>query len=111
MNISIEERKIRLVHLIEYQSIILYIKHLGTQPYNEVKFDCGKKIIVSYSLNYWQTVFQDFRRINKGILINPEKIISRESEKIVLSDNSIFTYSRRKYKKELSSFLFQMDEK
>jgi hypothetical protein len=110
MDISIERRKVRLLQLTEYQSI-LYIKHLGTQPYNEIKFDCGKKLIVSYSLNYWQTVFQDFCRINKGILINPEKIISRESGKIVLSDNSIFTYSRRKYKKEFSSFLLQMDEK
>jgi hypothetical protein len=110
MIISEERRKMRLVHLAEYQSI-LYIKHLGTQPYNEIKFDCGKKLIVSYSLNYWQTVFQDFCRINKSILINPEKIISRNDGKIVLSDDSTFTYSRRKYKKEFSSFLLQMGKK
>jgi len=110
MDISVERRKVRLVQLTEYPRI-LYIKHLGMQPYNEIKFDCGKKLIVSYSLNYWQTVFQDFCRINKSILINPEKIISRESEKIVLSDNSIFTYSRRKYKKEFSSLVLEMDEK
>ncbi|CAN1540563.1 LytTR DNA-binding domain containing protein [Spirosomataceae bacterium] len=97
MDISVERRKVRLIQLTEYPSI-LYIKHLGIQPYNEIKFDCGKKLIVSYSLNYWQTVFQDFCRINKGILINPEKIISRKREKIMLSDHSIFTYSRRKYK-------------
>jgi hypothetical protein len=110
MDISVERRKVRLVQLTEYPRI-LYIKHLGRQPYNEIKFDCGKKLIVSYSLNYWQTVFQDFCRINKSILINPEKIISRESEKIVLSDHSIFTYSRRKYKKEFSSLVLEMDEK
>lgn len=97
MNISVEGRKTRVIQLAEYHSI-LYVKHLGTQPYNEIKFDCGKIIIVSYSLNYWQTVFQNFCRINKGILINPEKIISRQSGKVVLSDNSSFTYSRRKYK-------------
>jgi hypothetical protein len=38
MDISVERRKVRLVQLTEYPSI-LYIKHLGTQPYNEIKFD------------------------------------------------------------------------
>jgi len=81
------------------ESAIIYIKHLGIQPYNEVKFDCGKKVIVSYSLNYWQGVFQDFKRINKGVLINPQKVISpTTSFEVELIDNSRFTYSRRKYK-------------
>ncbi|RFS15387.1 LytTR family transcriptional regulator DNA-binding domain-containing protein [Emticicia sp. C21] len=81
------------------ESTIIYIKHLGNQPYNEVKFDCGKKVIVSYSLNYWQSVFQDFKRINKGVLINPQKVISpNASFEVELTDNSRFTYSRRKYK-------------
>jgi DNA-binding LytR/AlgR family response regulator len=97
MNRSIQKRKTRVIELTEYQTI-LYIKHLGKQPYNEVKFDCGKKLIVSYSLNYWQSVFQNFYRISRGILINPEKIVSQQRCIIVLSDNSSFTYSRRKYK-------------
>ncbi|GAB3520876.1 LytTR family transcriptional regulator DNA-binding domain-containing protein [Emticicia fontis] len=81
------------------KSAIIYIKHLGNQPYNEVKFDCGKKVIVSYSLSYWHSVFQDFKRINKGVLINPQKIISPiTSVEVELIDNSRFTYSRRKYK-------------
>lgn len=42
MNHSIQKRKTRVIELTEYQAI-LYIKHLGNQPYNEVKFDCGKK--------------------------------------------------------------------
>lgn len=70
-------RNTRLIKLAEHQNI-LYIKHLGQEPYNEVKFDCGKKLIVSYSLSYWQSVFQDFQRINKGVLINPEKVISQQ---------------------------------
>lgn len=81
------------------ENAIVYIKHLGSQPYNEVKFDCGKKVIVSYSLNYWQSIFQDFKRINKSVLINPQKIISSlKSQEVELSDNSRFTYSRRKYR-------------
>ncbi len=110
MNNSVQNRKTRLIKQTEY-SKILYIKHLGLQPYNEVKFDCGKTIIVSYSLNYWQTVFQNFYRINKSILINPEKIISRHCGKIVLSDSSSFTYSRRKYKQAFFLGSLQMDEK
>lgn len=91
-------RNTRIIRPKEEQKIV-YIKHLGRQPYNEVKFDCGKKIIVSYSLNYWQSVFQDFKRINKGVLINPQKVISpTQSPEIQLSDNSRFTYSRRKFK-------------
>ena len=91
-------RNTRIVKSEEEQSIV-YIKHLGCQPYNEVKFDCGKKVIVSYSLNYWQSVFQDFKRINKGVLINPQKIISPDtSSEVELIDNSRFTYSRRKFK-------------
>lgn len=78
---------------------ILYIKHLGREPYNEVKFECGRKLIVSYSLNFWHNVFQDFRRINKGVLINPQKIISNnDSKEVELTDNTKFTYSRRKHK-------------
>ncbi|MBA4851864.1 LytTR family transcriptional regulator DNA-binding domain-containing protein [Emticicia sp. BO119] len=95
---STVSRNTRIVRLEEEQKII-YIKHLGIQPYNEVKFECGKKIIVSYSLNYWQSVFQDFKRINKAVLINPQKVInSMTSFEVELIDNSRFTYSRRKYK-------------
>jgi len=91
-------RKSRVIKLAEHQNI-LYIKHLGQEPYNEVKFDCGKKIIVSYSLNYWHSVFQNFERINKGVLINPEKIISQTgTQEVELMDNSKFSYSRRKLK-------------
>ncbi|RYU95983.1 LytTR family transcriptional regulator DNA-binding domain-containing protein [Emticicia agri] len=91
-------RNSRVLNLNE-ESAIIYIKHLGSQPYNEVKFDCGKKVIVSYSLNYWQSVFQDFKRINKGVLINPQKVISPDTSFVVeLIDNSRFTYSRRKFK-------------
>lgn len=91
-------RNSRILNLNE-ESAIIYIKHLGSQPYNEVKFDCGKKVIVSYILNYWHSVFQDFKRINKGVLINPQKVISpNTSFEVELIDNSRFTYSRRKYK-------------
>lgn len=91
-------KKTRIIKAIDY-SKILYIKHLGEQPYNEIKFDCGKTLIVSYSLNYWQTIFQDFQRINKGILINPKKVVSPTNiPQVVLSDNSTFHYSRRKFK-------------
>ncbi|MFD2523571.1 LytTR family transcriptional regulator DNA-binding domain-containing protein [Emticicia soli] len=91
-------RNTRVLNLLEEKAIV-YIKHLGSQPYNEVKFDCGKKVIVSYSLNYWQGIFQDFKRINKSVLINPQKIISLlKSQEVELSDNSRFTYSRRKYR-------------
>lgn len=78
---------------------ILYIKHLGSEPYNEVKFDCGKKLIVSYSLSYWHSVFQDFHRINKGVLINPQKVLSNSGTlEVELTDNTKFNYSRRKHK-------------
>ena len=91
-------RNSRVLNLKE-RSAIVYIRHLGNQPYNEVKFECGKKVIVSYSLNYWQRVFQDFKRINKSVLINPQKVISStKSLEIELIDNSRFTYSRRKFK-------------
>lgn len=96
------KRNSRVIKPQEHQNI-LYIKHLGQEPYNEVKFDCGKKLIVSYSLSYWQSVFQDFHRINKGVLINPEKIISQQGgAEVELSDNSKFTYSRRKHKTAFS---------
>lgn len=78
---------------------ILYIRHLGCEPYNEVKFDCGKKLIVSYSLSYWHSIFQDFHRINKGVLINPEKVLSNSGTlEVELTDNTKFNYSRRKHK-------------
>lgn len=92
------ERNTRVIKIAEKHQII-YIKHLGIEPYNEIKFDCGKKIIVSYSLNYWQTVFRDFQRINKSVLINPHKIISAFGiQEVELTDNSKFMYSRRKLK-------------
>jgi hypothetical protein len=88
-------RKTRVFKADEEQHII-YIKHLGKEPYNEIKFECGKKLIVSYSLGYWHQVFQDFKRINKGVLINPKKILSEYGQKEVeLIDNSKFKYSRR----------------
>lgn len=91
-------RNSRVIKPQEHDKVI-YIKHLGQEPYNEVKFDCGKKLIVSYSLSYWQSVFQDFHRINKGVLINPDKVISEKGVlEVELSDNSKFTYSRRKHK-------------
>lgn len=94
-------RKSRVIKLAERQNII-YIKHLGQEPYNEVKFDCGKKVIVSYSLSYWHSVFQNFERINKGVLINPEKIISPTgTQEVELMDNSKFMYSRRKLKNSI----------
>lgn len=94
-------RNIRVVKLHEYPKII-YIKHLGQEPYNEIKFDCGKKLIVSYSLSYWHSVFQNFERINKGVLINPDKIISQVgSQEVELMDNSKFMYSRRKLKNSI----------
>ncbi len=78
---------------------ILYIRHLGSEPYNEVKFDCGKKLIVSYSLSYWHSIFQDFHRINKGVLINPQKVLSNSGTlEVELTDNTKFNYSRRKHK-------------
>lgn len=96
------KRNSRVIKPQEHHNII-YIKHLGQEPYNEVKFDCGKKLIVSYSLSYWQSVFQDFHRINKGVLINPEKIISQQGVlEVELCDNSKFTYSRRKHKTAFS---------
>ena len=88
----------RVIKLTERHNI-LYIKHLGQEPYNEIKFECGKKVIVSYSLNYWHGVFQNFERINKSVLINPDKIISQSgSQEVELMDNSKFLYSRRKLK-------------
>jgi LytTr DNA-binding domain len=94
-------RKIRVVKLHEYPKII-YIKHLGQEPYNEIKFDCGKKLIVSYSLSYWHSVFQNFERINKSVLINPDKIISQVGlQEVELMDNSKFLYSRRKLKNSI----------
>jgi DNA-binding LytR/AlgR family response regulator len=94
-------RNLRIIKS-EDQSRILYIKHLGTEPYNEVKFECGRKLIVSYSLNFWQNIFQDFQRINRGVLVNPTKIISQTGLQIViLKDNSEFNYSRRKFKNAL----------
>lgn len=95
-------RNSRVIKPQEHHNI-LYIKHLGQEPYNEVKFDCGKKLIVSYSLSYWQNVFQDFHRINKGVLINPDKVISKVGVlEVELCDNSKFTYSRRKHKNAFS---------
>jgi DNA-binding LytR/AlgR family response regulator len=91
-------RNIRVIKLHDYPKII-YIKHLGQEPYNEIKFDCGKKLIVSYSLSYWHSVFRNFERINKSVLINPNKIISEQgTAEVELIDNSKFLYSRRKLK-------------
>jgi LytTr DNA-binding domain len=101
MNNNTLIRKTRVIKLTEYQNII-YIKHLGQEPYNEVKFDCGKKVIVSYSLSYWHSVFQNFERINRGVLINPEKVISQTgTQEVELMDNSKFMYSRRKLKNSI----------
>ncbi len=94
-------RNIRVIKHHDYKKII-YIKHLGQEPYNEIKFDCGKKVIVSYSLSYWHSVFQSFKRINRGVLINPEKIISPTGmQEVELMDNSKFMYSRRKLKNSI----------
>lgn len=91
-------KNIRVIKLTEWHNI-LYIKHLGQEPYNEIKFDCGKKVIVSYSLSYWHSVFQDFQRINKTVLINPKKVISEQgTAEVELIDNSKFMYSRRRLK-------------
>lgn len=96
------KRNSRVIKPQEHDKVI-YIKHLGSEPYNEIKFDCGRIIIVCYSLNYWHSVFQDFRRINKSVLINPQKVISPEGFlEVELSDNSKFTYSRRKHKNAFS---------
>jgi hypothetical protein len=91
-------RNTRIVKSEDHKKI-LYIKHLGKEPYNEIKFECGKKIIVSYSLSYWHKVFQYFQRVNKGVIVNPNKIISNiDAQTLVLEDNSEFTYSRRRFK-------------
>jgi LytTr DNA-binding domain len=96
------KRNSRIIKPQEHHKII-YIKHLGCEPYNEIKFDCGRTLIVSYSLTYWHSVFQDFQRINKSVLINPQKIISPKGIlEVELSDNSKFTYSRRKHKNAFS---------
>ena len=98
METLVQPKKTRIIKPQEHQSII-YIKHLGVQPYNEVKFDCGKKLIVCYSLSYWHSVFQDFQRINKNVLINPQKVLSNSGTlEVELSDNTKFNYSRRKHK-------------
>lgn len=92
------KRNSRVIKSQEHHKVI-YIKHLGIEPYNEVKFDCGKKLIVSYSLSYWHSVFQDFHRINKGVLINPKKVLSNSGTlEVELTDNTKFNYSRRKHK-------------
>lgn len=94
-------RKTRVIDLSQHHRV-MYIKHLGVEPYNEIKFDCGKIVVVGYSLSYWHTVFRNFRRINHGVLINPNKIISEfGTQEVELSDNSKFMYSRRKLKKAL----------
>ena len=101
METPVQPKKTRVIKLTEHQNII-YIKHLGVQPYNEIKFDCGKKLIVCYSLTYWHSVFQDFHRINRGVLVNPNKVVSEfGSKEVELIDNSKFIYSRRKMKKNL----------
>lgn len=101
MNKNATSRNTRIVRKDESFKI-LYIKHLGQEPYNEIKFDCGKKVIVSYSLNYWHSVFQDFQRINKTVLINPKKVISEQgTAEVELVDNSKFMYSRRKLKNSI----------
>lgn len=97
MNKKPKPKKTRVIKLSECHKI-LYIKHLGQEPYNEIKFECGKKVIVSYSLTYWHSVFEDFQRINRGVLINPKKIISEAGiQEIELIDKSKFSYSRRKF--------------
>ena len=102
MQTPVQPKKTRIIKPTDHQDII-YIKHLGQEPYNEVKFECGKKLIVSYSLTYWHSVFQDFHRINKGVLINPQKIINKVGlQEVELSDKSIFSYSRRKLKEKFS---------
>jgi LytTr DNA-binding domain len=99
------KRNSRVIKPQEYHSVI-YIKHLGIEPYNEIKFDCGRTLIVSYSLNYWHSVFQNFARINKNVLINPEKVISKtRSLEVELVDNSKFNYSRRRLKSGLVQFI------
>lgn len=98
MSLHKPARNTRVIKLTERHHI-LYIKHLGQEPYNEIKFDCGKKVIVCYSLTYWHNIFQDFQRINKSVLINPDKIISQQGiAEVELIDNSKFIYSRRKLK-------------
>ena len=102
MEILVQPKKTRIIKPTDHQNII-YIKHLGQEPYNEVKFECGKKVIVSYSLSYWHSVFQDFHRINKGVLVNPQKIISQAGfQEVELIDNSKFNYSRRRFKVSLT---------
>lgn len=91
-------RNTRVIKLTKRHNV-LYIKHLGQEPYNEIKFACGKKVIVCYSLSYWHNIFQDFQRINKSVLINPNKIINKQgTAEVELIDNSKFMYSRRKLK-------------
>ena len=101
METLIQPKKTRIIKPQDHHNII-YIKHLGVQPYNEIKFECGRKLIVCYSLTYWHSIFQDFQRINRGVLVNPNKVVSEfGSKEVELIDNSKFIYSRRKMKKNL----------
>lgn len=109
METLIQPKKTRVIELAERHNII-YIKHLGQEPYNEIKFECGKKVVVSYSLSYWHSVFQDFHRINKSVLINPNKVISKLGiPEIELVDNSKFSYSRRSFKNAMEQILIIND--
>ncbi len=100
MATAVQPKKTRIIKPTDHQNIV-YIKHLGQEPYNEVKFDCGKKLIVCYSLTYWHSIFQDFHRINKGVLVNPSKVISQAGfPEVELIDNTKFMYSRRRLKEK-----------
>lgn len=93
-------RKVRLLDVSCPEKIVL-IRHLGVEPYNEVVFEDNSKIIVSYSLNYWEGVFKNsklFFRVNKGLIINTLKVKNIEKKQIFLSNNETVEFSRRKLK-------------
>lgn len=92
---------IRKTRVLKKEAIeaIRYIQHLGPEPYNKVFFFDEPPKVVSYSLNYWQTVLgEDFERINKGNLVRKSEIKEVTKTNVELHCGTQLTLSRRKHK-------------
>jgi hypothetical protein len=96
---SILVRKTRFFDLNEIPNI-LFIKSIRPGTYAKICFENGKIVIASYSLNYLNSIVgSNFMKVNRGVLVNKNKIISQEKSVFLLGGHE-FVFSRREFKKQ-----------
>jgi len=99
---------VKYTHLIDLDKIV-YLR--ADSNYTKIIYDCGKFLIVSKTLKYFENFLLDktFLRIHSGFLINLKKIIGIKRGgdlKVVLNCGTELPISRR-YREMIFSHLFK----